>query len=194
MRLILMGPPGAGKGTQAKVISTRLGIPAVSTGDIFRANVSEGTPLGVEAKRYMDAGDYVPDAITNAMVRDRLSQDDANRGFLLDGYPRTVAQVEELDSMLGDAGTALDAVVVLTVDDEELIQRLLNRAATEGRTDDTEEVIRHRQNVYNEQTAPLLAVYAGRGLLVEVDGMGVVDEVSDRIFGALEKVRGSAAS
>jgi adenylate kinase len=194
MRLILMGPPGAGKGTQAKVISTRLGIPAVSTGDIFRANVSEGTPLGVEAKRYMDAGDYVPDAITNAMVRDRLSQDDANRGFLLDGYPRTVAQVEELDSMLGDAGTALDAVVVLTVDDEELIQRLLNRAATEGRTDDTEEVIRHRQNVYNEQTAPLLAVYAGRGLLVEVDGMGVVDEVSERVFGALEKVRGSAAS
>jgi adenylate kinase len=194
MRLILMGPPGAGKGTQAKVIATRLGIPAVSTGDIFRANVSEGTPLGVEAKRYMDAGDYVPDEVTNAMVRDRLSQDDAHRGFLLDGYPRTVAQVEELDSMLGDAGTALDAVVVLTVDDEELIQRLLNRAATEGRTDDTEEVIRHRQNVYNEQTAPLLAVYAGRGLLVEVDGMGIVDEVSERIFGALEKVRGSAAS
>ena len=194
MRLILMGPPGAGKGTQAKVISTRLGIPAVSTGDIFRANVSEGTPLGLEAKRFMDAGDYVPDVVTNAMVRDRLGQDDANRGFLLDGYPRTVAQVEELDSMLGDAGTALDAVVVLTVDDEELIQRLLNRAATEGRTDDTEEVIRHRQDVYNEQTAPLLAVYAQRGLLVEVDGMGVVDEVSERIFSALEKVRGSAAS
>ena len=194
MRLILMGPPGAGKGTQAKVISTRLGIPAVSTGDIFRANVSEGTPLGVEAKRYMDAGDYVPDEVTNGMVRDRLAQDDAGRGFLLDGYPRTVAQVRELDSMLADAGTSLDAVVVLTVNDEELIQRLLNRAATEGRTDDTEEVIRHRQEVFNEQTAPLLAVYAERGLLVEVDGMGVVDEVSERIFGALEKVRGSAAS
>ncbi|HLN78282.1 MAG TPA: adenylate kinase [Nocardioidaceae bacterium] len=194
MRLILMGPPGAGKGTQAKVVSARLGIPAVSTGDIFRANVSEGTPLGVEAKRYMDAGDYVPDEVTNGMVRDRLAQDDASRGFLLDGYPRTVAQVEELDRMLADAGHALDAVVVLTVDDEELIQRLLNRAATEGRTDDTEQVVRHRQDVYNQQTAPLLAVYAERGMLVEVDGMGSVDEVSERIFTALEKVRGSAAS
>ena len=193
MRLILMGPPGAGKGTQAKVISGRLGIPAVSTGDIFRANVSEGTPLGLEAKRYMDAGDYVPDEVTNAMVRDRLSQDDAVEGFLLDGYPRTVAQVAELDAMLGDAGGALDAVVVLTVDDEELVQRLLHRAETEGRTDDTEDVIRHRQDVYNEQTAPLIAVYADRGLLLEVDGMGAVDEVTERVFSALDKVRGSAA-
>ncbi|HEX5772669.1 MAG TPA: adenylate kinase [Nocardioidaceae bacterium] len=193
MRLILMGPPGAGKGTQAKVISGRLGIPAVSTGDIFRANVSEGTPLGLEAKRYMDAGDYVPDEVTNAMVRDRLSQDDAVEGFLLDGYPRTVPQVAELDSMLGDAGGALDAVVVLTVDDEELVQRLLHRAETEGRADDTEDVIRHRQDVYNEQTAPLIAVYADRGLLVEVDGMGAVDEVTERVFSALDKVRGSAA-
>ena len=189
-----MGPPGAGKGTQAKVISGRLGVPAISTGDIFRANVSEGTPLGVEAKRYMDAGDYVPDEVTNAMVRDRLSQEDAVEGFLLDGYPRTVAQVNELDKMLGDAGCSLDAVVVLTVNDEELVQRLLHRAETEGRADDTEEVIRHRQDVYNEQTSPLLAVYADRGLLVEVDGMGVVDEVSERIFAALERVRDSAAS
>ncbi|HEX6877482.1 MAG TPA: adenylate kinase [Nocardioidaceae bacterium] len=194
MRLILMGPPGAGKGTQAKVVSGRLGIPTISTGDIFRANVSEGTPLGLEAKRYMDAGDYVPDEVTNGMVRDRLAQSDASNGFLLDGYPRTVAQVEELDSMLADAGTSLDAVVVLTVNDEELVQRLLNRAETEGRSDDSEEVIRHRQDVYNQQTAPLLAVYADRGLLVEVDGMGGVDEVSDRIFAALDKVRGSAAS
>ena len=194
MRLILMGPPGAGKGTQAKVISARLGVPAVSTGDIFRANVSEGTPLGVEAKRYMDAGDYVPDEVTNGMVRDRLAQDDAKAGFLLDGYPRTVAQVEELDSMLADAGKALDAVVVLTVNDEELVQRLLHRAETEGRTDDTEEVIRHRQDVYNDQTAPLLAVYADRGMLVEVDGMGSVEEISERISAALDRVRGSAAS
>jgi adenylate kinase len=193
MRLILMGPPGAGKGTQAKVISGRLGIPAVSTGDIFRANVSEGTPLGLEAKRYMDAGDYVPDEVTNAMVRDRLSQEDAVAGFLLDGYPRTVAQVAELDTMLGEVGGALDAVVVLTVNDEELVQRLLHRAETEGRTDDTEEVIRHRQEVYNEQTAPLIAVYADRGILVEVDGMGAVDEVTERVFAALDKVRGSAA-
>jgi adenylate kinase len=193
MRLILMGPPGAGKGTQAKVISARLGVPAVSTGDIFRANVSEGTPLGVEAKRYMDAGDYVPDEVTNAMVRDRLAQDDAARGFLLDGYPRTVAQVAELDSMLRDAGTSLDAVVVLTVNDEELVQRLLKRAETEGRTDDTEKVVRHRQDVYNEQTAPLIEVYAERGLLVEVDGMGVVDEVTARVFAALDKVRDATA-
>jgi adenylate kinase len=191
--MILMGPPGAGKGTQAKVISNRLGVPAVSTGDLFRANVSEGTPLGVEAKRYMDNGDYVPDEVTNGMVRDRLAQEDASAGFLLDGYPRTVAQVAELDSMLRDAGTSLEAVVVLTVNDEELVQRLLHRAETEGRTDDTEEVIRHRQDVYNEQTAPLIKVYAERGLLVEVDGMGTVDEVSERIFSALERVRGQAA-
>lgn len=193
MRLVLMGPPGAGKGTQAKIIAGRLGIPVVSTGDIFRANVSEGTPLGLEAKRYMDAGDYVPDAVTNGMVRDRLTQDDTADGFLLDGYPRTVAQVEELHAMLADSGTSLDAVVVLTVDDEELVQRLLHRAETEGRTDDTEEVIRHRQDVYNEQTAPLLEVYAGRGLLVEVDGMGAVDEVTGRVFAALDKVRGTTA-
>jgi adenylate kinase len=193
MRLILMGPPGAGKGTQAKVISERLGVPAVSTGDIFRANVSAGTPLGVEAKRYMDAGDYVPDEVTNAMVRDRLGQEDAGEGFLLDGYPRTVAQVDELDGMLADAGTSLDAVVVLTVDPEELVQRLLHRAEVEGRADDTEEVIRHRQDVYTAQTAPLIAVYAERGNLVEVDGMGSVDEVSARVFAALDEVRGAAA-
>jgi adenylate kinase len=193
MRLILMGPPGAGKGTQAKVIASRLGIPAVSTGDIFRANVAESTPLGVEAKRYMDAGDYVPDEITNGMVRDRLAQDDAVGGFLLDGYPRTVAQVDELDRMLAATDDALDAVVVLTVNDDELVQRLLQRAQVEGRADDTEEVIRYRQQVYTEQTAPLIAVYADRGLLVEVDGMGEVDDVSRRIFGALEKVRDAAA-
>ena len=189
-----MGPPGAGKGTQAKIIAGRFGIPAISTGDIFRANVTEGTPLGLEAKRYMDAGDYVPDAVTNAMVRDRIGQDDAARGFLLDGYPRTVAQVTELDRMLAASGEALDAVVVLTVDDEELVQRLLNRAHVEGRTDDTEEVVRHRQDVYNEQTQPLIAVYDERGLLVRVDGMGSVDEVSGRVFEALDADPGSAAS
>jgi adenylate kinase len=193
MRLILMGPPGAGKGTQATVISERLGVPAVSTGDIFRANVAESTPLGLEAKRYMDAGDYVPDEVTNAMVRDRLAQEDASAGFLLDGYPRTVAQVKELDSMLTGAGTALDAVVALTVENEELVQRLLQRAQTDGRSDDTEDVIRHRQEVYREQTAPLLEVYAERDILLEVDGMGAVDEVSGRILAALDKVRGTDA-
>jgi adenylate kinase len=194
MRLIFMGPPGAGKGTQAKLICSRLGIPAISTGDIFRENVSAGTPLGLEAKRYMDRGDYVPDEVTNAMVRDRLSQPDAADGFLLDGYPRTVAQVHELGAMLQDTGCELDAVVVLTVDHEELVQRLLHRAQTEGRADDTEEVIRHRQDVYNEQTAPLLAIYDERDLLVRVDGMGPVEEVNDRVFAALEAVRRSTTS
>jgi adenylate kinase len=186
MRLILMGPPGAGKGTQAKVISGRLGVPAISTGDIFRANVSQETPLGLEAKRYMDAGDYVPDEVTNAMVRGRIAEPDAQGGFLLDGYPRTVAQVEELDAMLSDAGHELDAVVVLTVDQDELVARLLKRAQVEGRADDTEDVIRRRQQVYADQTAPLIAVYRDRGLLREVDGMGSVEEVSARVFAVLE--------
>ena len=188
MRMIFMGPPGAGKGTQAAVVAERYGIPAISTGDIFRANVGEGTPLGLEAKRYMDAGEYVPDSVTNNMVRDRLAQPDAEPGFLLDGYPRTLAQVEELDGMLAASGASLDAVVVLTVDSEELVQRLLKRAETSGRSDDTEEVIRHRQDVYTEQTAPLIDVYRDRGLLLEVDGLGEVTEVSERIFTALDGV------
>jgi adenylate kinase len=190
MRLILMGPPGAGKGTQAKVIGQRFEIPAISTGDIFRANVSQSTALGLEAKRYMDAGEYVPDEVTNAMVRDRLAADDATRGFLLDGYPRTVAQVAELDGMLEAAGQSIDAVVVLTVDEEELIQRLLKRAQTEGRSDDTEDVIRRRQEVYVEQTAPLIEVYSGRGLVRRVDGLGEVAEVTDRIAEALRPFTG----
>lgn len=193
MRLLIMGPPGAGKGTQAAVIARRLGIPHISTGDIFRANVSEGTPLGLEAKRYMDAGEYVPDSVTNEMVRNRIAEPDAEPGFLLDGYPRTLAQVEELDGMLSDAGRSLDVVVVLTVDADELVQRLLKRAETSGRSDDTEDVIRHRQDVYTEQTAPLIDVYRDRGLLLEVDGLGEVDEVSARILSALDG-RGSAAS
>lgn len=188
MRLIIMGPPGAGKGTQAKGIGERHGIPAISTGDIFRANVSQGTPLGLEAKRYMDAGDYVPDEVTNNMVRGRLAEDDAKSGFLLDGYPRTVAQVAELDSMLEATGDKLDAVLVLRADDDELVRRLVHRAQTDGRSDDTEDVIRHRQDVYNEQTAPLIEVYGQRGLLVEVDGMGEVDEVAARIAEALDGV------
>lgn len=188
MRMILMGPPGAGKGTQATFVADRLNIPAISTGDIFRANVSQGTPLGVEAKRYMDAGEYVPDEVTNNMVRSRLAEDDATGGFLLDGYPRTVAQVDELDDMVAAEGRKIDAVVVLTVDSEELVQRLLQRAQTDGRSDDTEEVVRHRQQVYADQTAPLIDVYRGRGLLFEVDGMGEVDEVTRRIFAVLDGV------
>jgi adenylate kinase len=188
MRLILMGPPGAGKGTQATTVAAHFGIPAISTGDIFRANVSQGTPLGVEAKRYMDAGDYVPDEVTNRMVRNRIDEPDAEPGFLLDGYPRTTAQVEELDGMITFTGHKLDAAVVLTVDPDELVKRLLQRAQTEGRADDTEDVIRRRQEVYTEQTEPLVELYRARGILVEVDGMGEVDEVTERIFAALDSI------
>ena len=183
-----MGPPGAGKGTQAKVVADHFGVPAISTGDIFRANVSAGTELGVKAKQYMDAGEYVPDEVTNLMVRNRIDEKDAEPGFLLDGYPRTLAQVEELDGMIRHTGHQLDAVLVLTVDDEELVQRLLERATTEGRADDTEDVIRRRQEIYSEQTEPLIGVYRDRGILVEVDGMGEVDEVTKRIFDALDVV------
>ncbi len=183
-----MGPPGAGKGTQAKFIAEHFKIPAISTGDIFRANVSRGTELGVEAKRYMDAGEYVPDEVTNKMVRNRIDEPDAEPGFLLDGYPRTLAQVEELDGMIAFTGHSLDAAVVLTVDPEELVHRLVQRAETEGRADDTEDVIRRRQQVYAEQTEPLIGVYRDRNLLIEVDGMGEVDEVTQRIFDALDVI------
>ena len=188
MRLILMGPPGAGKGTQASFIAEHFKIPAISTGDIFRANVSKGTRLGLEAQRYMDAGEYVPDEVTNLMVRDRIDEPDAVSGFLLDGYPRTLAQVEELDGMIKFTGHELDAVVVLTVDQEEIVARLLQRAEVEGRADDTEDVIRRRQEIYTEQTEPLIEVYRDRGILIEVDGMGDVAEVTDRIFTALDDV------
>lgn len=183
-----MGPPGAGKGTQAKFVAEHFGVPAISTGDIFRANVSEGTPLGVEAKRYMDAGEYVPDEVTNLMVRNRIDEPDADPGFLLDGYPRTLAQVEELDGMIKFTGHALDAVVVLTVDQDEIVQRLMQRAEVEGRADDTEEVVRRRQEVYAEQTEPLIGVYRKRGILIELDGMGEVTDVTQRIFDALDVV------
>ena len=186
MRLIIMGPPGAGKGTQAKFIAEHFKIPAVSTGDIFRANVSEGTELGLEAKRYMDAGEYVPDEVTNLMVRNRIDEPDAVSGFLLDGYPRTLAQVEELDGMIQFTGHQLDAVVCLTVDQDEIVQRLLQRAQVEGRADDTEDVIRRRQEIYLEQTEPLIEVYKARDIVCEIDGLGEVTEVTQRIFEALD--------
>lgn len=184
----MMGPPGAGKGTQAKFVAEHFSIPAISTGDIFRANVTEGTPLGIEAKRYMDAGDYVPDEVTNLMVRNRIDESDAVPGFLLDGYPRTLAQVEELDGMIKFTGHSLDAVVVLTVDADEIVQRLLQRAKVEGRADDTEDVIRRRQELYTEQTEPLIEVYRARHILIEVDGMGEVSDVTQRIFEALDVI------
>jgi adenylate kinase len=185
MHVLFMGPPGAGKGTQAALVAEHFGVPQISTGDIFRANAAAGTELGLIAKRYMEAGEYVPDEVTNDMVRARLAEPDARRGFLLDGYPRTVDQVARLDEMLADLGTSLDGVIVLQVDREELIARLLERARTSGRADDTEDVIRYRQEVYAEQTAPLLSLYSERGLVVEVDGHGTVDEVAERIWNAL---------
>ncbi|HRV68585.1 MAG TPA: adenylate kinase [Marmoricola sp.] len=191
MRLIFMGPPGAGKGTQAKQVATRYDIPAISTGEIFRANVGAGTPLGLKAKEYMDRGDYVPSEITNQMVRDRIGEPDAEKGFLLDGYPRTLDQVHELDDMIKATGHQLDVALVITADRDELVARLLQRAQTEGRADDTEEVIRRRQEVYAEQTEPLISLYRERDLLIEVDGMGDIDEVTDRIMAALEAVNQS---
>jgi adenylate kinase len=185
--MIIMGPPGAGKGTQAARIADRYGIPAVSTGDIFRANVAAGTPLGVAAHTYMEAGEYVPDDITDCMVRDRLGEHDCRHGFLLDGYPRTLAQVKELDIMLTTIGANLDGALLLTLDPDELIRRLLQRARVEGRVDDTEAVIRRRQQVYQEQTAPLAREYQARKLLTEVDGAGTVAEVTDRIHAAIRR-------
>jgi adenylate kinase len=185
IRLLLIGAPGAGKGTQAEKLSAAYKIPAISTGDIFRHNVKNETELGKQAKAFMDRGEYVPDSLTNDLVRDRLSQADAKEGFLLDGYPRTAEQVVELDSILEAQGNKLDVVVQLTADTDEVVRRLLNRALEQGRADDTEDVIRRRLEVYEEQTAPLTSVYAGRGLLVTVDGLGEVDEVTGRILEAI---------
>jgi len=187
VRLLIVGPPGAGKGTQASLIADRYGIPAISTGDIFRANIKNQTELGKQVEAIVSAGSYVPDDLTNAIVADRLAQADAANGFLLDGYPRTVDQVHELDRMLAQADTALDAVVLLEADTDEVVQRLLKRAQEQGRADDTEEVIRHRQEVYTEQTEPLIALFDERDIVVRVDGLGSIDDVSARIADALSQ-------
>ena len=186
MRLVVLGPPGAGKVTQAARIADHHGIPAISTGDIFRANIKNETPLGLEVKAILASGGYVSDDVTNAIVEDRLAQDDCARGFLLDGYPRTLAQVEALDGMLSAHGGALDHVLELTVDDDAVVARLLKRAEVEGRADDTEEIIRERMAIYHRETKPLSDTYREHGLLVEVDGLGDVDEVTARILSALD--------
>jgi adenylate kinase len=212
MRLVLVGPPGAGKGTQAQFISAHLGVPKISTGDIFRANVSQGTDLGQEARKFMDAGDLVPDEITIGMVRDRLAEDDAKQGFLLDGFPRNVPQARTLDEILKDVGNPLDVVLELVVDDDEVVRRLSGRRtcrncghiwhidfdppSAEGvcdicggelfqRDDDMPETVRHRLDVYYEQTSPLVGYYAEAGILVGIDAMGPVDDVTDRAIAAL---------
>lgn len=214
MRVVLVGPPGAGKGTQAQILATELSIPKVSTGDIFRANVSGGTELGKKAKEYMDRGDLVPDEVTNAMVKDRLAQDDAAEGFLLDGFPRNVPQADELRAMLTDLGSELDAVLELRVDEEEVVKRLSGRRScpecgrvyhveydspkTAGRCDedgtelyqrddDREETIRHRLKVYRDQTAPLVEFYEAEGLLVTIAATGPVAEVSERAMAAIRE-------
>ncbi|GAA0332325.1 adenylate kinase [Actinoallomurus spadix] len=212
MRIVLVGPPGAGKGTQAQFISSHLSVPKISTGDIFRANVSGNTPLGRKAKEYMDRGDLVPDEVTIAMVRDRLAEDDAQEGFLLDGFPRNVPQAETLKKILAEMDLRLDLVLELVVDDDEVVRRLSGRRtcrkcgkiwhvafdppSKEGvcdvcggelfqRDDDREETIRHRLEVYQEQTAPLVSFYADEGILVGIDATGPVEEVTERALAAL---------
>lgn len=185
-RILLIGPPGAGKGTQASSLAQHFGIPAISTGDIFRANVKNETELGVQAKGYMDRGEYVPDSLTNALVEDRIAQADAQKGFLLDGFPRTIDQVQELDGFLAEMGQKLDVVVQLTADSEELIRRLLHRAQEQGRADDTPEVIRKRQELYEEQTAVLIDIYNARSLVAKINGLGEIQQVTGRIIEALD--------
>jgi adenylate kinase len=212
VRIVLVGPPGAGKGTQAQFIASHLAIPKISTGDIFRYNVTRGTPLGRQARDYMGRGDLVPDEITIAMVRDRLSEDDAQAGFLLDGFPRNVPQAETLKKMLAELDTRLIVVLELVVDEDEVVRRLSGRRtcrrcervwhvlydppAREGvcddcrgelfqRDDDREETIRHRLEVYHEQTAPLVAFYADEGILIGIDATGPVEEITQRALAAL---------
>ena len=212
MRIVLVGPPGAGKGTQAQFLASHLSIPKISTGDIFRANVSGGTPLGKKAKEYMDRGDLVPDEITIAMVRDRLAEDDAQEGFLLDGFPRNVPQAETLKKTLAEWDSRLDVVLELVVDEDEVVRRLSGRRTCRRcgrgyhvlfdpprhaevcddcggglfqRDDDREEIIRHRLEVYQEQTAPLISFYADEGILLGIDATGPVEEVTERALAAL---------
>jgi adenylate kinase len=194
MRLLIMGPPGAGKGTQALRIAEHYRIPAISTGDIFRAMKHADTPLARQVRAIMESGGYVSDEITNEIVQERLAKPDCQQGFLLDGYPRTLQQVQTLDEYLAETDRSLDAVISLHADIEEVVARLLRRAEIDGRPDDNEETIRVRLQVYAEQTEPLLDLFRSRGLLVEVDGLGPIDEVSERIFAALDAHREQRSS
>ncbi|MBW2714443.1 MAG: adenylate kinase [Deltaproteobacteria bacterium] len=184
-RMLLLGPPGAGKGTQAQHLVAKFGIPQISTGDMLRGAVAAGTDVGRQAKDYMDRGELVPDAVVIGVAEERLSQDDTESGFILDGFPRTAAQAEALDVLLERMGTNLECCIALVVDEDSLVARLLGRAQIEGRSDDSEETIRTRMSVYRAQTAPLVDYYRNRGVLAEVDGLGSIEEVAKRIEGAL---------
>lgn len=186
VRLLLIGPPGAGKGTQAARLAAHFGIPAISTGDIFRENVKNQTELGKKAQSYMDAGENVPDSLTNDLIHDRIAQSDCADGFLLDGYPRTASQVEALEGMLAEQSATLDAAVELVADVEVVVNRLRQRAIEQGRSDDSEDVVRHRLGVYAEQTAPLIDVFRDKDLLVTVDGLGPIEDITERILGRLQ--------
>ena len=186
--MVLLGPPGAGKGTQATRIAEKLSIPAISTGEIFRTNMSEGTEIGLQAKAFIDRGEFVPDSVTNAMVKARLSSPDTANGFLLDGYPRTVEQAHVLADMCAEIGIKLDLVLEIQVDEDEVVTRMMKRAEEQHRTDDTEPVMRHRLEVYHQQTEPVAAYYADHDLLQVVDGSGSIDEVTERIFAVLDSV------
>ena len=187
MRLLIMGPQGVGKGTQAALLAQHYGIPAISTGDIFRYNLKNQTELGKQAQAFIDKGELVPDELTNSIVKDRLAMDDAQGGWILDGYPRNASQVEALDTMLEELGTPLDAVVALDADHDVLMERMMKRAEIEGRADDTPEVIAKRLEVYAAETAPLLNIYADRGVLVKINGVGDIDAIQANIVAELTK-------
>jgi len=188
MRCVLVGPPGAGKGTQAQFLAAHYSIPHISTGDIFRANLKAGTELGIQAKGFMDRGELVPDSVTNDMVKDRLTHDDAVNGFLLDGFPRNVAQAEVLRSILADKETPLHAVLEFSLPDEDIIARLLQRAEIEKREDDKEDVIKRRLEVYAEQTAPIISFYRNEGLLISISAVGTIEEITANAIAALSRV------
>jgi adenylate kinase len=188
-RILLIGPPGSGKGTQAHRLSGQLHIPEISTGDMFRSHLANGSPLGREIKEFLDAGNLVPDHLTTAMLRERLQERDARDGFLLDGYPRTVSQMDDLDGILDAAGTRLDAVVEITAHDDEIVRRLLLRSDAEGRSDDTEDGIRHRLELYRQETEPVIERYGRRALLVSVDGTADMDAVTVSALQGIEAIR-----